>query len=173
MMPWPRPAKRSARTQPQPQTTEESPDSAKALARRGGQCDRLPTATSRARSGHLAENTQPPVPPLCEPGHDAFKRSDDLWTAAPFAGIQPVGRALWECRHCPACGSTVIRPVSVGRALALLIDALLACPPADSTLRSAMLLSRWAEEHLPLTLRSIPQSAERQAHHGDAAQHPL
>ena len=169
MRPWSQPAKRAVRNHRQSQTTQSPGATLDLFA--GSECQRRQSESKNGGSGKLAAEALAST--LCEPEHTPLKRNDDLWTAAPFAGIQPVGRALWECRHCPACGSTVIRPVSVGRALALLIDALLAIPPTDSTLRSAMLLSRWAEEHLPLTLRSMPQSAERQAHHGDAAQYPL
>lgn len=167
MRPWPRPAKRAVPTHQQSQPTQSPSvtlDLFAGISSPGSQ-----PAAEHVGSGRLSADGNPPAVNLCAPEHTALKRGDDLWTAAPFAGIQPVGRALWECRHCPDCGSTVIRPVSLGRALALLIDALLDCPPADSTLRSAMLLSRWAEEHLPLTLRTLQQSADRQAHHADGA----
>lgn len=171
MLPWPRPAKRSARIHPQPQTTQACHANPDALAGGRSQRGQPAAAVSCDGSARLTDDSRPLVPHLCEHGHRSFMRSEERWAAATFAGIQPVGRSLWEGRQCPVCGSTVLRRVSLGRALALLLDALLAaCPPQECAVRSAMLLSLWAEEHLPRTHRKTPQSAERQAQHGGGAQ---
>lgn len=85
----------------------------------------------------------------CDPGHIELKGNEDLWAAAPFGGIQPLGNQLGEGRHCPVCGSTVIRPVSLGQALALLIDELLGrSPPSPIATRSAMALVGWAKHYM-------------------------
>lgn len=85
----------------------------------------------------------------CGPGHTELKGNEELWTAAPFGGIQPLGSDLGEGRHCPVCGSTVLRPVSLGRALALLIDELIErSPPSPIATRSAMALVDWANHYM-------------------------
>src|SRR5579871_1056201 len=82
----------------------------------------------------------------CESGHAALKENQEQWAAAVFAGIQPLDRALYESRHCPGCGSTVVRPISVCQALKALFDDLLSVsPPRQITVRSIVLLMQWMD----------------------------
>ena len=107
--------------------------------------------TTRERGRSLRRSQRAP----CGPGHTELKGNEALWTAAPFGGIQPLGSALGEGRHCPVCGSTVLRPVSLGRALALLIDELLErSPPSPIATRSAMALVDWANHYIASPARS-------------------
>lgn len=47
--------------------------------------------------------------------HDALKQ-DPLWTRLLLAGFFDAGAELYESRHCPACQSTLQRPVSLAAA---------------------------------------------------------
>ena len=45
--------------------------------------------------------------------HAAIKKSDRLWSSVAFDGIQGDGLGgLFEQRRCPACGSTLSRPIT-------------------------------------------------------------
>ena len=112
-----------------------------------------PSLTSRApsrpqRQRHDRSRTDPARP--CQPDHQTLKLRDDLWTAAPFAGIQPLPERLDECRQCPQCGSTLTRPVSFLGALTLVLEQL-GCMSLSVSVgaRSAALLLDWAARNLP------------------------
>jgi hypothetical protein len=93
----------------------------------------------------------------CEPEHAALKASGDLWAALPFGGIHPLGPRLLESRQCLLCDSTLVRPVSLARALMLLVEALTSTsPPEHKTVRSAFLVADWAAENLPSALGAQP-----------------
>lgn len=99
----------------------------------------------------------------CELEHAALKASEEHWTALPFGGIQPLGALLLESRHCLICGSSLVRPVSLARALMLLIEALLSTsPPESQIVQSAFLLTDWAAENLPSTLGALTSTETRQ-----------
>lgn len=101
--------------------------------------------TARVRVRTLRHSQRAP----CSSEHTELKENDELWTAAPFGGIQPLGCDLGEGRHCPVCGSTVLRPVSLGRALAMLMDELIErSPPSPIATRSAMALVDWANHYM-------------------------
>ena len=100
--------------------------------------------------------TKPPYGPRraqCAPEHATVKASEEQWAAMAFAGIHPLGPQLFEGRHCPSCDSTVLRPVTLARALGLLLDDLLSTsPPRHSSAHSAGLLIQWVAQNAPPTL---------------------
>lgn len=49
----------------------------------------------------------------CLIAHEAVKRSEVMWSALPFVGIQPDGDGFLELRNC-MCGSTLAREVDDG-----------------------------------------------------------
>lgn len=52
--------------------------------------------------------------------HEALKTDEQLWRFLRFDGLQPDGAGgLFEARTCPHCQSTLLRPISRERALAL------------------------------------------------------
>ena len=100
----------------------------------------------------------------CEPEHAVVKASEEQWAALSFAGIHPLGEQLFECRHCPLCDSTLIRLVSLARALDLLFaDLLTTSPPQHTTARSAMLLQQWVSQNVPPTLGILSPPAASEA----------
>lgn len=100
----------------------------------------------------------------CQPEHTAIKADEEQWAALSFAGIHPLGQQLFECRHCPSCDSTLIRLVSLARALDLLFDDLLTTsPPQQTTARSALLLQQWVSQNVPPTLGLLSPPAAGEA----------
>lgn len=103
---------------------------------------------------------------LCEHEHAALKSSDEQWPTLPFAGIQPLGRELFDSRHCPFCGSTVARVVTLTRALELLLEDLVTIsPPRPSTARSASLLTQWVAQNVQPALGHLAPAASTDAQH--------
>lgn len=117
----------------------------------------LKSQRSSRRQRDRRGRTRPDAARPCQPDHQTLKLRDDLWTAAPFAGIQPLPGRLGECRQCPQCGSTLTRPVSFLGALALVLEQLGGVSLASSVAaRSAALLLDWAARNLP----ELPSSAK-------------
>jgi hypothetical protein len=104
---------------------------------------------------------------LCAREHAALKASEENWAALSFAGIQPIDRQLFDSRHCPVCGSTVVRVVSLTCALELVFEDLLSLsPPRPSTARSAALLTQWVTQHVQPTLgQPLPPGASEEPPH--------
>ena len=111
---------------------------------------RTKTATSSASLKNAAGPPRRTSGRPVTPGTPGSKAAPLNGTAAPFVGIQPLEYQLGECRQCPLCDSTVIRPVALGRALALVLDDLLSTyPPPQSAVQSALFLAQWADQHVP------------------------
>jgi hypothetical protein len=65
-----------------------------------------------------------PSPKAWKEAHEALAADGVLWPRLQFGGIQPGGKGeFWEIRHCPRCGSSINRPITLDNALALLADA--------------------------------------------------
>lgn len=67
--------------------------------------------------------------------HLALRRNDALWRSLAFQGLQPGLRGrLHEVRCCPACQSTLLRPISRPKAASLYQTLLELCEQARRTL---------------------------------------
>lgn len=93
---------------------------------------------------------------LCDDNHHGLKSNEPTWQAATFGGIQSLGAQLGEMRLCPACGSSVVRPISFNAALLFLLEELVALQEPDEKAAiyglSASMLASWAHSHLPAHL---------------------
>lgn len=67
--------------------------------------------------------------------HDALRARDDIWSLLAFGGIQGGAEPgeLFELRHCPGCGSTILRPVKESDALKLVQATLASATQAITT----------------------------------------
>lgn len=75
--------------------------------------------------------------------HRALRRNEALWRSLAFQGLQPAAKGrLYEVRCCPACQSTLLRPISRHKAAALYRSLLQLCEQARSTLAERPLLSQ-------------------------------
>lgn len=110
------------------------------------------------------------VSALCEHEHAALKASGEQWPALPFAGIYPLDRWLFDSRQCPACGSTILRAVTLTRALELLFEDLLTVsPPRPTAARSACLLTQWVAQYVqPALSEPQPPAASEDVEHAPA-----
>jgi len=55
--------------------------------------------------------------------HDAIKADDRLWRRCAFDGVQGDGKmVLYENRRCPACESTLSRPINMTAAFEAILE---------------------------------------------------
>ena len=55
--------------------------------------------------------------------HQRLMASPDMWQCCQFVGIQQAGNGRYfEMRHCPACQSTLNRPVALDEAKRILAE---------------------------------------------------
>ena len=53
--------------------------------------------------------------------HDSLRADNEAWRGCAFGGIQPGGDGeVYELRHCPGCGSSLLRPISRAEAFKLM-----------------------------------------------------
>ena len=75
--------------------------------------------------------------------HRALRRNEALWRSLAFQGLQPAPRGrLYEVRCCPACQSTLLRPISRRKAAVLYRSLLQLCEQARSALAERPLPSQ-------------------------------
>lgn len=60
-----------------------------------------------------------------ERAHQALAANKEIWDRLQFRGVQHggSGKGYYECRHCPRCGSVILRPVTARELFVLLSDA--------------------------------------------------
>jgi len=104
----------------------------------------------RAASLQLAPLCHGPSAAQWKAAHLALKRNTPLWRSLAFQGFQHDGRGrLHEARCCPACQSTIFRPVSRPKATELYQGLLALCEQAQRSLASC--LQSMSQQHRTVT----------------------